>query len=387
MAKRDYYEILGVLRGASDDEIKKAYRKMAVKYHPDKNPGDKAAEDKFKEAAEAYEVLSNPQKRQQYDQFGHNAFGSGAGGGYGGGGYGGGMNMEDIFSQFGDIFGDAFGGAFSGGGGRGRRQNRGSNLRVKVKLDLSEIAKGVEKKIKLNKYVSCTSCKGSGAEGGNAGFSTCNTCKGSGQFVRIMNTPLGRMQTASTCPDCGGEGRIITNKCNVCFGNGIVEGEEVVTINIPAGVMDGMQLNARGKGNAAARGGIPGDMIVVIEEIEHEELKRDGNNLYYELFVSFPDAVLGTQVEVPTIEGRAKIKIDPGTQPGKILRLRHKGLPDVESHHKGDLLVSVNVWTPQNLSAEEKKEIEKLRDSKNFVPNPGKKDRNFFDRVRDMFSH
>ncbi len=389
MAKRDFYEILGVSKGASEDEIKKAYRKMAIKYHPDKNPNDKAAEDKFKEAAEAYEILSNPQKKAQYDQYGHNAFGSGAsqGGNYGGGGFGG-MNMEDIFSQFGDIFGGGFGDAFGGGGGRGRRnQNRGSNLRVKVKLDLAEIAKGVEKKIKLNKYVGCTPCKGTGAEGGSSGYSTCGTCKGSGQFVRVMNTPLGRMQTSSACPECGGEGRIITNKCNVCFGNGIVEGEEVVTINIPPGVMDGMQLNARGKGNAAARGGIPGDLIVVIEEIEHEELKRDGNNLYYELFVSFPDAVTGTQVEVPTIDGRAKIKIDAGTQPGKLLRLRHKGLPDVETHHKGDLLVSVNVWTPQNLSAEEKAIIEKLKASKNFVPAPGKKDRNFFDRVRDMFSN
>lgn len=389
MAKRDFYEILGVSKGASEDEIKKAYRKMAIKYHPDKNPGDKAAEDKFKEAAEAYEILSNPQKKAQYDQFGHNAFGAGAsqGGNYGGGGFGG-MNMEDIFSQFGDIFGGGFGDAFGGGGGgRGRRnQNRGSNLRVKVKLDLSEIAKGVEKKIKLNKYIGCTPCKGTGAEGGSSGFSTCGTCKGSGQFMRIMHTSLGRIQTSSACPECGGEGRIITNKCNTCFGNGIVEGEEVVTINIPQGVMDGMQLNARGKGNAAARGGIPGDLIVVIEEIEHEELKRDGNNLYYELFVSFPDAVTGTQVEVPTIDGRAKIKIDAGTQPGKMLRLRHKGLPDVETHHKGDLLVSVNVWTPQSLSAEEKVMIDKLKASKNFVPAPGKKDRNFFDRVRDMFS-
>lgn len=386
MSKRDYYEVLGLSKGASADEIKKAYRKMAVKYHPDKNPGDKGAEDKFKEAAEAYEILSNPDKRAQYDRFGHNMPGNGGFGG-GGGFSGGGMNMEDIFSQFGDIFGGAFGDAFGGGGGqRGRRQNKGSNLRVKVKLTLEEIANGVEKKIKLNKYVGCTTCKGTGAEGGSS-YSTCGTCKGAGQVTRIQNTMLGRMQTTAVCPECSGEGRIITNKCNTCFGNGIVEGEEVVTINIPAGVSDGMQLSMRGKGNAAARGGIPGDLIIAIEEIDHEHFKRIGGDIYYELFISFPDAVSGTSIEVPTLDGKVRIKIDPGTQPGKLLRLRHKGLPDIESHHKGDMLISVNVWTPQSLSKEEKEIMEKLKDSKNFVPNPTKKDRGFFEKIRDMFGN
>ena len=378
MSKRDYYEVLGVDRGAGADEIKKAYRKMAVKYHPDKNPGDKGAEDKFKEAAEAYEVLSNADKRAQYDRFGHNMPGAG---GFGGGG----MNMEDIFGQFGDIFGGAFGDAFGGGGGqRGRRVNKGSNLRVKVKLTLEEIATGVEKKIKLNKYVGCTTCKGTGAEGGS-GFSTCGTCKGQGQVSRVQNTILGRMQTTAVCPECSGEGKIITNKCNVCFGNGIVEGEEVVAINLPAGVQDGMQLSMRGKGNAAARGGIPGDLIIVIEELDHEHFKRMGNDIYYELFISFPDAVTGTQLEVPTLDGKVRIKIDAGTQPGKLLRLRSKGLPSIEGHGKGDMLISINVWTPQTLSKEEKEIIEKLSQSKNFAPNPTKKDRGFFEKIRDMF--
>lgn len=382
MSKRDYYEVLGVDRNAGADEIKKAYRKMAVKYHPDKNPGDKSAEEKFKEAAEAYEVLSNQDKRAQYDRFGHNMPGAG---GFGGGGYGGGMNMEDIFSSFGDIFGGAFGDAFGGGGGqRGRRVNKGSNLRVKVKLTLEEIANGVEKKIKLNKYVGCTTCKGTGAEGGS-GYSTCGTCKGSGQVSRVQNTILGRMQTTTVCPECSGEGKIITNKCNSCFGNGIVEGEEVVAINIPAGVSDGMQLSMRGKGNAAARGGIPGDLIIAIEEIEHEHFKRMGNDIYYELFISFPDAVTGTQLEVPTLDGKVRIKIDAGTQPGKLLRLRSKGLPSVEGHGKGDMLISINVWTPQSLSKEEKEIMEKLSQSKNFIPNPTKKDRGFFEKIRDMF--
>jgi molecular chaperone DnaJ len=384
MSKRDYYEVLGVDRNAGADEIKKAYRKMAVKYHPDKNPGDKAAEDKFKEAAEAYEVLSNQDKRAQYDRFGHNMPGAG---GFGGGGYsGGGMNMEDIFGQFGDIFGGAFGDAFGGGGGgqRGRRVNKGSNLRVKVKLTLEEIANGVEKKIKLNKYVGCTTCKSTGAEGGS-GYSTCGTCKGSGQVSRVQNTILGRMQTTSMCPECSGEGKIITNKCNVCFGNGIVEGEEVVAINIPAGVSDGMQLSMRGKGNAAARGGIPGDLIIAIEEIEHEHFKRMANDIYYELFISFPDAVTGTQLEIPTLDGKVRIKVDAGTQPGKLLRLRSKGLPSIEGHGKGDMLISINVWTPQSLSKEEKEIISKLAKSKNFAPNPTKKDRGFFEKIRDMF--
>lgn len=384
MSKRDYYEILGVGKSAGDDEIKKAYRKKAIQYHPDKNPDNKEAEEKFKEAAEAYEVLSNPEKRAQYDRFGHQAF-SGAGNGGYGGGFGGGMNMDDIFSQFGDIFGSAFGDAFGGGGGR-RQQNRGSNLRVKVKMTLEEIATGIEKKIKLNKYIGCKSCNGTGAEGAQAGYSTCSTCNGRGNVTRVMNTMLGRMQTTVPCDACGGEGRIIKNKCKTCYGNGIVEGEEQVVFNIPPGVADGMQLSLRGKGNAAARGGMAGDLIIVIEEQEHEFFKRDANNLIYEHYVTFPDAALGASVEVPTLEGKARIKIDEGTLPGKILRLKRKGLPDINGYGHGDLLVSVNVWTPQKLSGDEKAILEKLRNSDNFQPKPSKKDRGFFDRIRDIFS-
>jgi len=380
MAKRDFYEILGVSRGASADEIKKAYRKMAIQFHPDKNPGDKAAEEKFKEAAEAYEVLSNAEKKQRYDQFGH--AGMGGSGGFGGGG--GGFSMDDIFSQFGDIFGG--GGGFSGFGGSrgGRHVNRGSNLRVKVRLDLSEISNGVEKKIKVNKYVSCTSCHGTGANKGS-GFTTCSTCRGSGQVTRVTNTILGQMQTSSICPTCGGEGKIITDKCKVCFGDGIVKAEEVITIQIPAGVGDGMQLSVSGKGNAAARGGIPGDLIVVIEEIEHEQLKRDGTNLFYEHYVNFVDAALGTSVEVPTIDGKAKIKIEPGTQSGKVLRLKGKGIPDINGYGRGDLLVNINVWTPQKLSKEEHKILEQLKDSENFKPSPTGNEKGFFERMKQYF--
>ncbi len=377
MAKRDFYEILGIAKGADESEIKKAYRKMAMKYHPDKNPGDKASEEKFKEAAEAYDVLSNSQKKSQYDRFGHAA--SGAGGG--GGGFGG-MNMDDIFSQFGDIFGGG-GGGF-GGGGQGRRVNRGTNLRVKVKLTLEEIATGVEKKIKVNKYVGCTTCSGSGAAGGSA-FSTCSTCRGSGQVTKVMNTILGQMQTASTCPSCGGEGQTIKDKCKSCYGDGVVRAEDVITINIPAGVAEGMQLSMSGKGNAAARGGIPGDLLILIEETEHPILRRDGNNLFADQYISVTDAALGTHIEVPTIEGKAKIKIEPGTQPGKVLRLRGKGLPTVNSYEKGDLLVNINVWIPQKLSKEETKILEKLNESENFKPNPSGKEKSFFDRMKEYF--
>jgi len=377
MAKRDFYEILGIAKGADESEIKKAYRKMAMKYHPDKNPGDKASEEKFKEAAEAYDVLSNSQKKAQYDRFGHAA--SGAGGG--GGGFGG-MNMDDIFSQFGDIFGGG-GGGF-GGGGQGRRVNRGTNLRVKVKLTLEEIATGVEKKIKVNKYVGCTTCSGSGAAGGSA-FSTCSTCRGSGQVTKVMNTILGQMQTASTCPSCGGEGQTIKDKCKSCYGDGVVRAEDVITINIPAGVAEGMQLSMSGKGNAAARGGIPGDLLILIEETEHPILRRDGNNLFADQYISVTDAALGTHIEVPTIEGKAKIKIEPGTQPGKVLRLRGKGLPTVNSYEKGDLLVNINVWIPQKLSKEETKILEKLNESENFKPNPSGKEKSFFDRMKEYF--
>jgi len=385
MSKRDYYEILEIQKNSSADEIKKAYRKMAIKFHPDKNPGDKAAEEKFKEAAEAYEILSNPDKKQRYDQYGH--AGVGGNGGFGGrsgsGGFGG-MNMDDIFSQFGDVFGGHFGGGNGGGSRGGRRVNRGSNLRVKVKMDLEEIANGVEKKIKVNKYVACKPCKGSGAKDGSS-FNTCSTCRGTGQVTRVTNTILGAMQTTSTCPTCGGEGQSITDKCTSCHGDGIVRDEEVISINIPAGVAEGMQLSVSGKGNMGARGGVAGDLIIVIEEIEHELLKRDGLNLFYDHFISFVDAAMGTQIEVPTIDGKAKVKVDAGTQSGKVLRLKAKGLPDINSYSRGDILVNINVWTPQELNKEEKAILEKLRDAENFKPNPSKKDRGFFERMKQYF--
>lgn len=385
MSKRDYYEILGVSRNASDEEIKKAYRKMALKYHPDKNPGDKEAEEKFKEAAEAYEVLRDPEKRSRYDRYGH----AGVGGASGSGGFN--MSMDDIFSQFGDIFGDAFGGAFSGFGGfsgtrRRRRVNRGSNLRVKVKLTLEEIAKGVEKKIKVNKYVPCEKCGGSGSAGGSS-YSTCPTCHGTGQVTRITNTFLGQMQTSSTCPTCGGEGQMIVNKCTACNGDGIVRGEEVISIRIPAGVEAGMQLSMSGKGNAGARGGVPGDLIILIEEKEHPYFERDGQNLLFDAYISFPEAALGATIEIPTLDGKARIKIPAGTQSGKVFRLKGKGLPSVNSYGTGDLLVNLNVWTPKKLTAEEKKLLEKLAQSPNFTPNPGKDERSFFSRMKEYFEH
>ncbi|MBK7886034.1 MAG: molecular chaperone DnaJ [Bacteroidetes bacterium] len=387
MSKRDYYEVLGVAKGASEAEIKKAYRQMALKFHPDKNPGDKAAEDKFKEAAEAYEVLSNPEKKSRYDQFGHNGVGGAAG--FGGGQS---MNMEDIFSQFGDIFGGGnpfesfFGGG--GGGGRGGRRtvNRGTNLRIKVKLTLEEIAKGTEKKIKVNKQISCQTCGGSGAQAGTGAFSTCNTCKGSGQIRRVTNSFLGQMQTITTCPTCNGEGQTITNKCKACTGSGLQQGEEIISINIPPGVAEGMQLTVSGKGNAAERGGIPGDLLIVVEEIPHPQLQRDGDHLIFDLYISFADAALGVAIEVPTLEGKAKIKIEPGTQGGKVLRLKGKGVPALNSYTRGDLLVNINVWTPQQLSTEEKKTMEKLRESENFKPKPGKGDKSFFERMKEYFN-
>ncbi|MFC2081290.1 molecular chaperone DnaJ [Bacteroidota bacterium] len=384
MAKRDFYEILDVPKSASGEEIKKAYRKQALKYHPDKNPGDSSAEGKFKEAAEAYEVLSNDDKRARYDRFGHAGLGGAANGGFGGAG----MTVEDIFSSFGDIFGDAFGG-FGGFGGGSRRSSRttrkGSNLRVKVKLTLEEIAKGAEKKIKVNKYASCKSCQGTGAKDGT-GFSTCSTCNGAGQVTRVSNTFLGQMQTVSACPTCGGDGKSITQKCTSCFGEGILKEEEVIPISIPAGVAEGMQMSVSGKGNAARRGGINGDLLVMIQEESHPELFRDGNDLLFNLHISIPQATLGTPVEIPTVEGKVKIKIEPGTQPGKILRLRNKGLPDVNGYRKGDLLVSINVWIPKNLSKEEQKLIEKFGDSPNFIPSPDKSEKNFFERMRGYFN-
>ncbi|MBG0860640.1 MAG: molecular chaperone DnaJ [Bacteroidales bacterium] len=380
MEKRDYYEVLGVSKNASKEEIKKAYRKQALKYHPDKNPGDKKAEEHFKEAAEAYEVLSNDEKKARYDRFGH------AGMGNAGGGFGGGMTMEDIFSSFGDIFGDAFGGfgAFGGSRRSGRRTNKGSNLRVKVKLTLREIAEGAEKKIKVTKYDTCESCGGTGAADSNS-MSTCTTCRGSGHVTRITNTMLGQMQTTSVCPTCGGEGKTISKKCPVCYGEGIVQKEDIIKINIPAGVGKGMQMNVSGKGNAARRGGVHGDLLVVIDEEEHPDLIREGNDLIYNLFISIPDAVLGTHVEVPTVENNVKIKIDPGTQPGKILRLRGKGLPEVNGYGRGDLLVNVNVWIPQNITREEARIIEKFKESSSFTPKPDKNDKSFFERMRGYF--
>lgn len=383
MAKRDYYEILDIPRAASADEIKKAYRKMALKYHPDKNPDDPTSEGKFKEAAEAYEVLSDADKRQRYDRYGHDGVKGMPGGGHN-------MTMDDIFSNFGDIFGDAFGGAFNdafGFGTRGRtrrRVNRGTNLRVKVKLTLEEISTGVEKKIKVNKYVPCDQCNGTGAEKG-ASMNTCPTCHGSGQVTRVTSTFLGQMQTTSTCPTCDGEGTVIGTKCNKCFGNGIIKGEEIISVRIPAGVADGMQLSMSGKGNAAARGGIAGDLLILVEEHEHENFTRDGNNLIYEHFVSIPDAALGASVDIPTLDGKARIKIEAGTQSGKILRLKGKGLPDLNGYGRGDLLVNLSVWTPKNLTHDELQIIEKLRDSENFKPNPSKKDKGFFDRMKDIF--
>jgi molecular chaperone DnaJ len=378
MSKRDYYEVLGVSRTATEVEIKKAYRKMALKYHPDKNPDNPEAEEKFKEAAEAYEILSDANKRSKYDQFGHAGVKGSSGGGFGGG-----MSMDDIFSHFGDIFGSAFGGDF-GGGRSHRRVNRGSNLRVKVKLNLEEMANGVEKKIKLKKYVKCTACNGTGAQDSTA-KQTCPTCHGTGQVTRITNTFLGQMQTTSTCPQCGGEGRIITKPCHVCSGNGIVKGEEVVTVKIPPGVNNGMQLTLSGKGNAGARGGINGDLIILIEEEPHEFLKRDGNNLIYDLYLNFADAVLGTEVSIPTVNKTVKFKIPAGTQGGKVFRLRGKGLPDVNGYGHGDLLVNVNVWTPQKVSKEEERILEKLRNSDNFKPKPSSKDKSFFERMREYF--
>ncbi len=386
MAKRDYYEILGVAKNASEAELKKAYRQMAIKYHPDKNPGDKASEEKFKEAAEAYEVLSDSNKRSRYDQFGHQGVGGAAGSGYGGGN----MNMDDIFSQFGDIFGghNPFESFFGGGGGQqrgGRRVNRGSNLRIKVKLNLQEIANGVEKKIKVSKAVACHTCHGSGAQGSNS-FNTCGTCKGAGQVRRVTNTILGQMQTTTTCPACNGEGQVIANRCKTCHGTGTEQGEETITVPIPAGVADGMQLNVNGKGNMGERNGVPGDLLIVIEEVEDPQLKRDGDNLLFDLYITFVDAALGTNIEVPTVDGKAKIKIEPGTQGGKVLRLKGKGVPRVNSYHRGDLLVNINVWTPQALSSEEKKLLEKLRDSDNFKPRPGKGDKSFFEKMKEYFN-
>lgn len=376
MAKRDYYEVLGVARSASAEEIKKAYRKLAIQYHPDKNPGNSEAEEKFKEAAAAYEVLSNAEKRQNYDRFGH------SGPQMGGGGFGGGMDMNDIFEQFGDIFGGAFGNSSSRGGQRGGQ--RGTNIRIKLKLSLEEISDGVTKKLKVNKYSGCSTCHGSGAKAGTQPR-TCSTCQGSGQVTQITNTFLGQMRTASICPTCQGQGSIITDKCTSCRGEGIERGEEVIEVRIPAGVEEDMQLNMRGKGNAGQRNAPPGDLLIVIEEEEHPLFKRDGQHVFYDLYLNLADAALGTNVEIPTLGGKARVKIDEGTQSGKTLRLRGKGLPSVNGGPRGDMFATINVWTPQNLSQEERKMLEGIRGKTNFEPNPDKKDKGFFDRMREFF--
>lgn len=367
--KRDYYEVLGISKNANEAEIKKAYRKLALQYHPDKNPDDKTAEDKFKEAAEAYEVLSDANKRTRYDQYGHAGMG-------GAGGFGGGMNMDDIFSQFGDVFGGAFGGSFGGGrSGGGARVVKGTNLRVKMKLTLEEIAEGVKKKIKVNKLVN--------AEG--VTYKTCPTCNGAGRVTRVAQTFLGAMQTQSTCPTCQGAGKSIDKKPSDADQQGLKRQEEVIEIDIPAGVEEGMQLSVTGKGNAGPFNGVPGDLIVVIEEVAHASLRRDGENLHYEAFINFVDAVIGESIEVPTVSGKAKIKVDPGTQSGKMLRLKGKGLPNIQGYGTGDLFVHINVWTPTKVSKEEKEILEKLRGSENFKPNPDGSEKGFFQRVKDMF--
>ena len=369
MSKKDYYEVLGVSKGANSKEIKKAYRKLAIKYHPDKNPNDKVAEEKFKEAAEAYDVLSNPEKKQRYDQFGHAGMSGSAGG------FGGSMNMDDIFSQFGDIFGGGFGG-FGGGRSSGRRVIKGSNLRIRISLNLKEISDGVKKKIKVNRLVNAD----------DVTFKTCSQCGGSGQITKVTNTILGQMQTASTCHHCNATGKIINNKPREADSNGQIKKPETVEINIPAGVEDGMQLKVSGKGNCAPFEGVNGDLIVLISIEEHDKLIRDGQNLHFDHYISFSDAVLGGDAEIPTINGKVKVKLSAGLQSGKILRLKGKGLPSVNNYGNGDLLIHINVWTPQTLSKEEKKFFEKSKNSDSFTPNPSNKDKSFFDKVKEMFS-
>ncbi len=381
MAKRDYYDILGVGKSSSADEVKKAYRKAAIQFHPDKNPGDKAAEEKFKEAAEAYEVLSNPEKKQKYDRFGHQGGSASAAGGSGG------MNMDDIFSQFGDVFGEEspFGSFFGGSRGGSARQKKGSDLRIKLKLNLEEVTNGVEKKIKVKRHVTCKTCSGNGSKNGTS-LQSCGTCSGTGQVKRVVSTMFGQMMSATTCPTCNGEGKIISQKCEVCSGEGRVINEEVISVKIPAGVADGMTLSMNGKGNVPQRGGYPGDLLIVVEEEENELLKRDGNNIIYDLHISFVDAALGCSVEVPTVDGKVRIKIDPGTQAGKILRLKDKGVKDINSYGKGDQLIYVNVWTPKTVSNDEKAMLEKLRTAPNFQPQPGKNDKSFFERMKEYFN-
>ncbi|PKH51269.1 molecular chaperone DnaJ [Tenacibaculum sp. Bg11-29] len=375
MAKQDYYEVLGISKSASQAEIKKGYRKMAIKYHPDKNPDDKSAEEKFKLCAEAYEVLSDDNKKARYDQYGHAAFDGpqGGGGGFGGGG----MNMDDIFSQFGDIFGGGGFGGFGGGGGQRQARVKGSNMRIRVKLTLEEIANGVEKKVKVRRKVQ--------AEG--VTYKTCTTCNGSGQQMRVTNTILGRMQTATTCGTCQGAGEIISNKPNGSDAQGLIIKEETVSINIPEGVTEGVQLKVGGKGNEApGKNSIPGDLLVLIEEVQHETLKREGSNIHYDLYINFSEAVLGISKEIETVTGNVKIKIEAGTQSGKILRLKGKGLPSIERYGNGDFLIHINVWTPQELTKDQRKFFESMQEDENFSPNPQRSDKSFFEKVKDMFS-
>ena len=368
--KKDFYEILGLSKGASASEIKKAYRKKAIEFHPDKNPGDKEAEANFKKAAEAYEVLSDPNKKSQYDQYGHSAFESG------GFGAGGGMNMDDIFSQFGDIFGSAFGGGSYGGFGQSQARGKGSNLRIRVQLTLHEVVNGVEKKVKVRRKVQAS----------GVSYTTCGTCKGRGQVMRVTNTILGRMQSASICPKCNGTGQIISNRPSGTDANGMVENEEAVSIKIPAGVEDGMQLKVTGKGNEAAGNGISGDLLVLIEEKPDDTFVREGNHLHFDLYISIAEAALGVSKEINLLEGKVRIKLESGIQSGKTLRLRGKGIPDINSYGKGDLLVHVSVWTPKTLNKEQKQFFQKMLEDENFTPNPDKSDKSFFEKVKDMFA-
>lgn len=389
MAKRDYYEVLGVSKSAEDTEIKKSYRKIAMKYHPDRNPDNKEAEDKFKEAAEAYEVLSDQDKRARYDRFGHAGVSNNGGGrGFGGAG----MSMDDIFAQFGDIFGDGgspfesfFGGGGRSSGGRKVQGRKGSNLRIKVALTLEEIANGVKKKIKVKKKIGCGTCKGSGAKDSNS-VTTCGTCRGVGYVRQVRSTFLGQMQTTAPCPTCNGSGQTITAKCGTCKGDGSVYGEETIEMDIPAGVEADMQLSMRGKGNAGEQGGPAGDLLINIEEKKHPHLQREGTNVVYDLYLNFADAAMGTSVEVPVLDGKVKVKVPPGTQSGRIFRLKGKGLPALQSYGRGDQLIHVNIWTPKKLNDEERRLLEKLRNMPNFSPNPGKSEKGFFDKMKDYFS-